>query len=167
MGMRFRKSVKLAPGVRMNLSKSGFSWTLGPRGASVGVGRHGVYGNVGIPGTGISARNRLDGASTGQSQFGGTVEVSASVGIRDDGTVYFIDKHGNPQSDRLIRLAKRQHRSSIRGLIDQKCDEINEQIEALGELHMFTPPPSFRPRYEERRFEEEAPKAPVLRTIGI
>jgi len=33
MALRFRRSIKLAPGIRMNLSKSGMSWTLGPRGA--------------------------------------------------------------------------------------------------------------------------------------
>jgi hypothetical protein len=39
MGFRFRKSFKLAPGVRMNLSGSGLGWTLGPRGASIGIGK--------------------------------------------------------------------------------------------------------------------------------
>ena len=42
MGFRFRKSVKLAPGVRMNFSKSGASWTLGGKGASVGIGKRGT-----------------------------------------------------------------------------------------------------------------------------
>ena len=38
MSLRFRKSIKLAPGVRFNLSGSGASWTLGPNGASIGIG---------------------------------------------------------------------------------------------------------------------------------
>ena len=57
MALRFRKSIKLAPGLRMNLSGSGASWTLGPRGASVGIGQRGTYLNSGIPGTGLLQRS--------------------------------------------------------------------------------------------------------------
>lgn len=35
MGLRFRKSFKLAPGIRMNVGTGGTSWSLGPRGASI------------------------------------------------------------------------------------------------------------------------------------
>ena len=61
MGLRYRHSFKLFPGVRLNLSGGGVSATIGVRGASVNVGRRGVRGNVGIPGTGISFSHRLDG----------------------------------------------------------------------------------------------------------
>jgi hypothetical protein len=47
-------------GLRLNLSKSGISMSAGPRGASVTVGKNGVYGNVGIPGSGLGWRERLD-----------------------------------------------------------------------------------------------------------
>ncbi|NCC57577.1 MAG: DUF4236 domain-containing protein, partial [Synergistales bacterium] len=39
MGIRFRKSITIAPGVRINLSKSGVSATLGVKGASLGIGK--------------------------------------------------------------------------------------------------------------------------------
>ena len=167
MGLRYRKSLKLAPGVRMNLSKSGFSWTLGPRGASVGVGRHGVYGNVGVPGTGFSARSKISDGVGRSAAASGMVDISATVGVRDDGTVYFNDSDGNPLSDRLVRIAKRQHGESIRSLIENKCDEINAQIEALGELHVFTPAPTQVPRYDEREFDEPHPAPLVLRRVGL
>jgi hypothetical protein len=61
MALRFRKSFKILPGVRLNLTTRGLSSTLGPRGAGIGIGPRGVYGNVGIRGTGLSARARLDG----------------------------------------------------------------------------------------------------------
>lgn len=54
MSFRFRKSVKIAPGVRLNLSKSGVSTSLGTRGATVNIGKKGVRSTVGIPGTGLS-----------------------------------------------------------------------------------------------------------------
>src|SRR5436190_3161515 len=60
MGLRFRRSVRLFPGVRLNFSRSGVSTSIGVRGASVTLGQRGVYGNVGLPGSGVSYRTRLD-----------------------------------------------------------------------------------------------------------
>ena len=63
MGLRFRRSVRLFPGVRLNFSASGVSTSIGVRGASVTVGARGTYANVGLPGTGLSYRTRLDTVS--------------------------------------------------------------------------------------------------------
>ena len=57
MGFRFRRSVKIAPGVRLNISKSGFSTTLGGRGATVNLSNRGIRHTVGIPGSGLSFSN--------------------------------------------------------------------------------------------------------------
>ena len=55
MGFRFRKSIKIAPGVRINLTKKGVSSvSVGKRGATVNVGKKGTRGTVGIPGSGLS-----------------------------------------------------------------------------------------------------------------
>ena len=55
MGFRFRKSIKIAPGVRINLTKKGLSsLSVGKRGATVNVGKKGTRGTVGIPGSGLS-----------------------------------------------------------------------------------------------------------------
>ena len=59
MSFRFRKRIKLAPGLRVNVSKGGASTTIGPRGASITVGKQGVHANVGLPGTGLSFRERI------------------------------------------------------------------------------------------------------------
>jgi hypothetical protein len=60
MGLRFRRSVRLFPGVRLNFSRSGVSTSIGVRGASMTFGSRGTYANVGIPGSGLSYRTRLD-----------------------------------------------------------------------------------------------------------
>jgi len=52
MAFRFFRRMKIAPGVSVNLSKSGASMSFGPRGAKVTVGPRGVRRTVGIPGTG-------------------------------------------------------------------------------------------------------------------
>lgn len=54
MGWRFQKRVKIAPGVTLNVSKSGPSVSFGTRGARFSIGRKGARETVGIPGTGIS-----------------------------------------------------------------------------------------------------------------
>lgn len=59
MAIRFRKTKKILPGVKLNLSKSGVSVTAGVKGASINIGKDGVYRNLGIPGTGISKRDKL------------------------------------------------------------------------------------------------------------
>lgn len=54
MATRFRKSVKIAPGVRLNVSKSGISTSIGRRGATVNLSKRGTRITTGIPGTGLS-----------------------------------------------------------------------------------------------------------------
>ena len=55
MGWRFRKSVKILPGVRLNFGKGGFtSTTLGGRWLKTNVGGRGVRHTVSVPGTGVS-----------------------------------------------------------------------------------------------------------------
>ncbi|MGY6587178.1 MAG: DUF4236 domain-containing protein [Wenzhouxiangella sp.] len=60
MTFRFQRRVRLFPGLRLNLSKGGVSLSAGPRGSTVTAGRRGIYGNLGLPGTGLSKRSRLD-----------------------------------------------------------------------------------------------------------
>ena len=51
---RFRRSVKLAPGLRLNFNKNSMGLTLGPRGAHYTVNTSGrVTTSVGLPGTGL------------------------------------------------------------------------------------------------------------------
>ncbi len=73
MGFRFQKRIRIFKGLTLNLSKSGTSWTLGSRGASVNFKDDKATGNVGIPGTGLSYRERLDNTSNAGSSNGGGV----------------------------------------------------------------------------------------------
>lgn len=59
MGFRFRRTISIAPGVRINLSNGCPSLSLGPRGASLTVGKQGTYANLGLPGSGLSYRTKL------------------------------------------------------------------------------------------------------------
>ena len=55
MGFNFRKSFKIAPGVRLNVGKKGISSvSLGGKGGRVSVGKKGVRSTISAPGTGLS-----------------------------------------------------------------------------------------------------------------
>jgi hypothetical protein len=54
MGFRFRRSVKLFPGLRLNFGKRGISASIGVRGAHVTYGPTGTRTTVGLPGSGLS-----------------------------------------------------------------------------------------------------------------
>lgn len=64
MAIRFRKSMKIMPGVRFTLGKSGISGSLGTNGARVSVNSKGqVRGTAGLNGTGLSSTTMLNGKS--------------------------------------------------------------------------------------------------------
>lgn len=78
MGLRFRRSVRLFPGVRLNFSGSGISTTIGVRGMGVTLGAKGTYANVGLPGTGLSYRTRISPApGKAQPDWEGSVTPSS------------------------------------------------------------------------------------------
>src|SRR5262245_58581755 len=54
MGLRFRKSISIAPWLRINFSKTGPSVSLGKKGATINLNPKGTRATVGIPGTGVS-----------------------------------------------------------------------------------------------------------------
>lgn len=56
MSLIFRKSIKIAPGLRVNLSKRGASVSFGTKGARLTASKRGVTTTTGIPGTGLSNR---------------------------------------------------------------------------------------------------------------
>lgn len=58
MSLRFRRSINLGGGFRLNLSKSGVGISGGVRGARVGVGPAGARVAVGLPGTGLYYEKR-------------------------------------------------------------------------------------------------------------
>ena len=67
---RFRKTFSIFPGVRINLSKTGVSSSLGGHGATVNVGKNGPMVTLGVPGTGLSYRTPLGWALFGCLDIG-------------------------------------------------------------------------------------------------
>ena len=59
MGFRWRKSIKILPGIKLNLSTGGASVSIGPKGAKLNIGPRGTRVTTSIPGTGISYSKQI------------------------------------------------------------------------------------------------------------
>jgi len=59
MPVRIRKTFTLFPGVKVNLSKSGMSISVGRKGFTLNFSKRGVRQTTGLPGTGISHTSYL------------------------------------------------------------------------------------------------------------
>jgi len=139
MGLRFRKSVKLAPGIRMNFSGSGLSWTLGPPGASLSVGPNATFLDAGAAPT----------------------RMPINITVEENGELVFRDAAGAPIAQPLVALAKRQHGAAIDQLIESACEKVNRDVEALGEIHLASPSPHGVPTYQPVPFSPPEPMPPT------
>ncbi len=108
MGLRFRKSIKIAPGLKINISKSGISATIGGRGSSVNIGNKGTYLNLGIPGMGISYREKISGKTnipeyeSLQSNVDDTQDASEEISHIDNSKAC----EAKPSSNIFLKLLK-------------------------------------------------------------
>lgn len=64
MAFRIRKSFKIAPGIRLNVSKSGLSTSIGGKGATVNLSKRGTKVTSSLPGTGLSSSKLFGGAKS-------------------------------------------------------------------------------------------------------
>ncbi len=143
MPLRFHRSIKIAPGIRMNFGKRGFgSISIG----GLNIGKRGVYQNFNIPGTGITYRAQIVGSSAKEPapeqppQPG--ADQALNLRLNDDGSVAFLDPSGNPLSDQAAGQEKSQHRQAILDWLQQQQDQFNRDNDALINIHLTTPAPS-------------------------
>ncbi|HEY5984675.1 MAG TPA: DUF4236 domain-containing protein [Anaerolineales bacterium] len=80
MPVRFRRTFKILPGVRLNVSKHGISTTVGGRGMHLTFNRYGVRQSLGLPGTGLSEYSYIIGGN--RSDEHETPEAEAERHVR-------------------------------------------------------------------------------------
>lgn len=135
MGLRFRKSVKICKGVRVNFSKSGTSLSIGGRGYSYNFSKRGTSHTVGIPGTGLSytSYNHKKKRSSNRKRSTSSVRVPSSVNLKmnDKGKVTILDNNGNEITDAtVIRRIKAtsSYKSMVVNLDNQRREKIDEMV---------------------------------------
>ena len=83
MGLRFRKSIKIAPGVKLNLGKKSTGISIGGKYGGVSLNsKTGARARVSAPGTGMSYSTKIGGSSSGSS---GQISTAAPSGINSSG----------------------------------------------------------------------------------
>lgn len=172
MSLRFRRTITLAPGLRLNLGARGVSLSAGPRGASVTIGRNGVYGNVGMPGTGLSYRTRLDGRRDVFSplvEAGGSAAgapVTASIGA--DGRLLLSGPDGAPLPNNVHAEALMRNRSALTDLLERRATELNDWSDRLIRPHLETPAPAaFASAFVPAAFDLPRPEKPDPEEVGL
>jgi len=173
--MRYRKSIRIAKGVRINFSKSGISTTLGVRGASVNIGSKGTYLNTGIPGTGLYNRQKISGSSNIAMS---TERFRLTTG--DSGKVIIMDEYGDLITDEsVLRRIKRseEFKSSKVELMAQLKEDIESETGDLVEICKLSPTvttyeafqrslTALKPeRYKQTPFSEAAPAEEGVRHL--
>ena len=82
MGLRFRKSFKIAPGVRVNVGKKSIGISASVKGARVSVNSSGrKTTTVGIPGTGLSYQKTEKIGGAKKAQTGGFDDLPETDGV--------------------------------------------------------------------------------------
>ena len=103
MAFRFWRRIKVAPGVTLNLSKSGGSLSFGPRGAKFTAGSRGRRATVGIPGTGLFYTQALPGKGSGGRRTHSSATLAVpSVPAEDRLTLGFFRRLVTPDDEEAL-----------------------------------------------------------------
>lgn len=152
MGLRFRKSVKICKGVKVNFSKSGASLSLGGRGHSMNFGGRGTSATFGIPGTGLAYRSQITSHHKSKSSYrsfssgarrtsGVAIPSSVQLKMNPDGKVEIQDNRGNTICDQtVIRKIKAtdSYKRMVQDLENQRQEKLTEAYnEAKAENDRF------------------------------
>ena len=103
MSFRFWRRIKIAPGVTLNLSKSGGSLSFGPRGAKFTIGSRGKRATVGIPGTGLFYTTTLPSRrSSGRRSASCSAPAVPTVRPEDRLTLGFFKRLVTPDDEEAL-----------------------------------------------------------------
>jgi len=168
MASRFQKRITIAPGIRLNLSLGGVSLSAGPRGASVTVGKDGFYGNAGIPGTGLSYRQKLSASSSRASQVKKESEENrqevmekAQFSLNENGSLKVETIDELPLSRSELQLFWKQQSDMVLDWLKEEANKINGDVDLLSNIHISTDKPNKNPEYKIKSYERPYPLQPV------
>jgi hypothetical protein len=126
MGLRFRRRIRLLPGIAVNLSKTGASLSVGGRGGTVNFGPRGTRTTLSIPGTGISYSTLH---SSGSSRRRST-EAGARAQFTQTRQEFERAAAGFPamkkKGEELIALAGPERGARLQHILDEMTDVIDE-----------------------------------------
>jgi hypothetical protein len=149
--MRYRKRVKIAKGLYINLSGSGASLSIGTKGASVTIGKKGTYLNTGIPGTGIYNRKKIGGSTktknpnylgSNSTSVQSKMDIELTLDEKGNPLLKITDSYGQEITDeKIIRKVKgeEQYKKGIEKLINDKRTKVDDTLKSFIEIYKSTP----------------------------
>ncbi|HTZ88748.1 MAG TPA: DUF4236 domain-containing protein [Alloacidobacterium sp.] len=142
MGWRFRQSFTVVPGLRLNLSKSGLSASIGGAPFTLNVGPNGLAGTASIPGTGLSYRHHFGTTTTTPGEQPTTPSVpylprsspppssfinAAPIEEVHSASTELLTSETLKQVKQLIQTAYQQHSEISRDLDDARTAKVGYQ----------------------------------------
>lgn len=175
MGWRFRQSFKVIPGVRLNLSKSGLSCSIGGAPFTMNVGPRGVHGTASLPGTGISYRQNFGGTqpthpdrpyipSSENPSFPGAIPAPAPI----PGSVFvptlpvqeihsasteLLTSESLKELKQVIQTAYEEHEDISRQLQTARQEKDRASRRCLSWFNRFVLRKFFQAKFEQRKVE--------------
>lgn len=158
MGIRFRKAIKISKGSKINIAKTGISVSLGGRGHSLNFGKNGPTATVGIPGTGLSYRQKIGSTHSSHKKQEKPTATSPAlpkpsgqieIQMNEKGHIVLFDSQGKEITDqstiRKIQATPQfaQQKAILELQRKEKIDEIvneaNAENEAFINIYKMSP----------------------------
>lgn len=158
MGFRFKKVIQIAPGVKLNISKSGISTSLGPNGATMNIGKNGVKGTLGIPGSGLSYQKQLvnkKGEIVGRGPKYDEQQVLPipSKLVLEGRKPVFLDAQGIPFSATIQTKLKRAYAGEVSAFLEEQVNEGNEISNKIDNIqHYYGLSDYFKDNYQKKPY---------------
>lgn len=166
MALRFQRRIKIAPGLRVNISKSGLGVSVGPRGAAVSVGSRGVHSHVAIAGTGLRHRQKLSASSIPQTESDVQASPEMIMRVKEDGKVTFELSDGSPAPASFVKRFRDRAGDRIKETLEDAVAAVNEALDQCLTIHLHTPAPDWSPLAPPDAPPPQ-PLKPQLKPIGL
>ena len=185
MAFRFRNSIRIAQGIRLNLGKRGVSVSAGVKGATVTARGKGVYGNLGLPGTGRSYRTRLDNSASQrkraeqeekrqnrlkrqQTAIENNPDLAElALDLDDKGNLIINTQQGQPLASEERRKLLLNFNAEIHEWLEERMEQINGDIDLLVNAHVdILTPDTVSLRHQIDPFTELQPEQPKFEALA-
>lgn len=163
MSWRFRQSFSVIPGLRINLSKSGLSASIGGSPFTVNVGPHGLTGTASIPGTGLSYRHHIGATVTAPpittTPTADHPQVSPAPGFNNlapieeihSASTELLTSETLKQLKQLIQTAHQQHQEVSHDLESARTDKARSEARFDSWDHGMLLKKILKKSFEKRR----------------
>jgi hypothetical protein len=134
------------------------------------MGRNGTFLNAGLPGTGLSYRERIGrpsrASSTQTSPAGSEYSGQVKVKVSDDGSLLITDMDDNELPPAIVKRVKSEMADSIQELLVKAAEKVNRDLDDCLGVHLPTPRPGSMPVIPAP-FAIEEPQRPYQQAPGL